>query len=214
MGPIVVKKKRQVRKRKVFQTSEPKAQPKKVTKQKKKDKTETRSRVISLKNTLKKTCDKGKKSANMIPFVVNPHSYSQTIENLFDLSFIMKEGVAQIDVDEATQQPMITYVTTDEKTRRYNQSQKSKTGRSNGQCIVKFNPSTFCNLIEAYSITESQIERVDVPDDDDDEESEAENDNDEQSEEEEESEPESQTPRPNRGVGRRRRRNSDKEEAD
>merc|ERR1712129_63732 len=177
---------------------------------------QARSRVISLKNTLKKTCDKGKKSANMIPFVVNPHSYSQTIENLFDLSFIMKEGVAQIDVDEATQQPMITYVTTDEKTRRYNQSQKSKTGRSNGQCIVKFNPSTFCNLVEAYSITESQIERVDVPDDDDDEEeSEAENDNDEQSEEEdEESEPESQSPRPNRGVGRRRRRNSDKEEAD
>merc|ERR1712176_983516 len=123
--------------------SEPKAQPKKVTKQKKKDKTETRSRVISLKNTLKEKCE-NESSANMIPFVINPKSYSQTIENLFDLSFIMKEGLAQIDVDEQTQQPIVTYVSKQEKTRRYNQTKKNKVPRSNGQCIVKFNPSTFC----------------------------------------------------------------------
>jgi len=221
---IVAKKKREPRKKRKFNTDAPKVQPKKVTKQKKKDKTETRSRVIALKNTLKQKCKKGSKGqcgASMIPFVVNPHSYSQTIENLFDLSFIMKEGLAQIDVDEQTQQPVITYVSTSDKTARYNQSKRDGQAQSNGQCIVKFNPSTFCQLIDAYDIRESQIERTEVADDDDDdsddddgdEETETENDNNNESgSDDEESQP--QRKRRNIGRSRPRKRNSDKEEAD
>merc|ERR1712157_178561 len=98
------------------------------------------------------------------------------------------------------EQPMISYVTTSDKTRRYNESKKRKQAQSNGQCIVKFNPSTFCNLIDVYGITESQIERkeVDSEDDGDDDETETENENGDD-DDDDESEPESQPPRRNRG---------------
>lgn len=40
---------------------------------------------------------------NAIPylkFVVNPHSYAQTIENMFYFSFLVKEGKAAIEIEE------------------------------------------------------------------------------------------------------------------
>lgn len=160
------KKKRQPRKKKNFNTNKPQIQPEKVVKQKKSDKTETKSRVAALKKTLKRKCMDGginnQRGANMFEFLVNPHSYSQTIENLFDMSFITKEGFCQMDVDEATQQPVLSYVSRKERTKRHNAGHGGKT---NGQCIVKFNPSTFCNLINVYGITESQIEREEVESD-------------------------------------------------
>lgn len=132
-------------------------------KQKKKDKTETKSRVTHLKKILRKTCEKTK-GVNPFEFLINPESYSQTIENLFDMSFIMKEGYAQMDIDSSIKQPMLSFVSPSERQRRHNQSKKPQ---SNGQCIVKINPSTFCSLIEAYDIRESQIERADANDSDD-----------------------------------------------
>jgi len=164
------KKKRQPRKKRNFQTNAPEVRPEKVVKQKKSDKTETKSRVAALKKTLRRKCAE-ENGANMFEFLVNPHSYSQTIENLFDMSFIMKEGFAQMDISAETQQPTLSYVSRDERTHRYNQSQRGdgNKGKSNGQCIVKFNPSTFYNLIDVYGISESQIEREDVEDDSSDE---------------------------------------------
>merc|ERR1719361_186193 len=153
------KKPRQVRQKKTFTTDAPMVQPKKVLKQKKADKTETKSRVAHLKKVLKKKCEKEDSGLNPFTFLINPESYSQTIENLFDMSFIVKGGQAQLDVAPDDDQPKLTYVTAGEKTRRH---QRSKNGLNNGQCIVKFNPNTFYQLIETYEITESQIERADA----------------------------------------------------
>jgi len=154
------KKPRQVRQKKTFTTSAPVVQPKKVLKQKKRDKTETKSRVTHLTKILRTQCEQNKKGVNPFQFLINPYSYSQTIENLFDTSFLMKEGCAQMNVDKNSNQPILSFVTASERTRRHNHSKQK--GITNGQCIVKFNPSTFCTLIDAYGITESQIERADA----------------------------------------------------
>merc|ERR1712129_370841 len=101
---------RQVRQKKTFTTDAPMVQPKKVLKQKKADKTETKSRVAHLKKVLRKKCqtDDGQGGLNPFTFLINPDSYSQTIENLFDMSFIVKGGQAQLNVDD--DQPKLTYV--------------------------------------------------------------------------------------------------------
>ena len=137
-------------------------------KQKKADKTETKSRVTHLKKTLRKKCE-DQDGVNPFEFLINPQSYSQTIENLFDMSFIMKEGFAQMDVNETTEQPVLSYVSSAERTRRHTLNNthnahisRGQQAKTNGQCIVKFNPSTFCNLINIYNINQSQIQRADA----------------------------------------------------
>jgi len=161
--PEVQKKVRQVRQKKTFTTDAPVVQPKKVVKQKKADKTETKSRVTHLKKVLRKKCE-DQDGVNPFEFLINPESYSQTIENLFDMSFIMKEGFAQMDVNNESQQPVLSYVSSAERTRRHTMSNNGKRAKTNGQCIVKFNPQTFCSLIDTYNIEQSQIQRADAND--------------------------------------------------
>eukprot|EP01083_Nonionella_stella_P226851 805247_1 len=83
------------------------------------------------------------------------------MENLFDLSFVVKEGLAQMEVSH--EQPVLRFVSHVEKERRL----KSKEENHNGQCIIKFNPKTFVDLIDVYQIKHSQIERADEGDEED-----------------------------------------------
>eukprot|EP01084_Bolivina_argentea_P306986 530562_1 len=158
------KKVRQVRQKKTFTTDAPRIEPKAVVKAKKSDKTETKSRVKHLKRVLRKACE-AKDGVNPFEFLINPDSYSQTIENIFDLSFVVKEGLAQMEVSR--EQPVLSFIPVAEKERR----RKSKEENHNGQCIIKFNPKTFVNLIDVYQIKDSQIERADAGDAEDEEES-------------------------------------------
>ena len=121
---------------------------------------ETKSRVTHLKRVLRKKCDETE-SVNPFEFLINPGSYSQTVENLFDMSFIMKEGYAQMDVNKDTQQPVLSYVSPAERTRRHNNNKRTH-AKTNGQCVIKINPDIFCNLIDVYNISQSQFERADA----------------------------------------------------
>jgi len=159
-GPLIKKQKapRKVRKKQQFKTDAPVVQPSKVSEQAQGDKTETKSRVEHLKKVLRAKCE-AESDVNPLAFLVNPDSYSQTVENLFDMSFIMKQGYAQMMVSRDTKQPSVSYISRAERQRRQNVRKDAET---NGQCIVKMNPSNFMNVIEAYDITESQIERLDA----------------------------------------------------
>eukprot|EP01083_Nonionella_stella_P109619 319834_1 len=100
-----------------------------------------------------------REAVNPLEFLINPESYSETIENIFDLSFVVKEGCGQILIDNETKQPVLSYVPKSERKRRL----LSMDGAvDNQQCFVKFNPRTFCNLIDVYGITESQIHMEDT----------------------------------------------------
>ena len=38
-------------------------------------------------------------SVSLFDFVINPHSFGQTVENLFCVSFLIREGNAKVDKD-------------------------------------------------------------------------------------------------------------------
>merc|ERR1712013_228227 len=95
---------RKVRAKQVFKTDAPVVEPSKVCEQAQGVKTETKSRVEHLKKVLKAKCE-AEREVNPLAFLVNPSSYSQTVENLFDMSFIMKQGYAQMMKDFAPISP-------------------------------------------------------------------------------------------------------------
>lgn len=92
----------------------------------------------------------------MFKFLINPESYSETIENVFDLSFVIKEGFCQMDIDCNSKQPVLSYISAVLRTKLCRLQ-----NNNNGQCILKFNPQLFFNLINVYNIDHSQIERRD-----------------------------------------------------
>lgn len=59
---------------------------------------ETTSLVRNIATQLQKVG--GSKGVNLFRFVINPHSFSNTVENLFYVSFLIREGTASLDDDE------------------------------------------------------------------------------------------------------------------
>eukprot|EP01084_Bolivina_argentea_P165021 286789_1 len=104
------KKRHIVRRKSKHVAQGPVVKPKKVVRQETMDKTETKSRIENLRKTLKSKCRR-QDGVNPFEFLINPSSYSQTIENIFDLSFVVKEGCGQMMIDDMTKQPVLSYVT-------------------------------------------------------------------------------------------------------
>ena len=44
----------------------------------------------------------------MFECIINPTSFGQSVENLFYLSFLIRDGVVSLDIDEETEEPMIS----------------------------------------------------------------------------------------------------------
>ena len=47
---------------------------------------------------------------NLFEFVINPASFAQTIENIFYLSFSVRDARAKIEIDDANGLPVVSYV--------------------------------------------------------------------------------------------------------
>jgi hypothetical protein len=41
-------------------------------------------------------------------FIMNPDSFSQTVENLFYLAFLVKDGKVALEMDDETGEPMLS----------------------------------------------------------------------------------------------------------
>ena len=143
--------------------------------------TETKTRIASLNRFLRQECGISKKDntinkgypIDLWSFIINPQSYSETIENLFDLSFIVHQGNAMMlqpgavdtsenkdkdndndnDNDSGSMhtQPLIKYMT--------EKQQKENKHFPNAQCIVKMDFNTFSGAVDYFDITQSQIQR-------------------------------------------------------
>lgn len=85
-------------------------------------------------------------------FVIDPKSFSLTVENIFHTSFLIRDGFARIYLD-SDNLPCIEPV--------------KKGGAENGettarkQCIVSLSPKTWKELIDAYDITDTMIKPPD-----------------------------------------------------
>lgn len=50
---------------------------------------------------------------NMFRFIVNPNDFGQSVENLFYLSFLIRDGICAMELDEKTLEPMICKFSTE-----------------------------------------------------------------------------------------------------
>ncbi|CAO1614777.1 unnamed protein product [Sympodiomycopsis kandeliae] len=92
----------------------------------------------------------GDEGINLFEFVLNPKSFSNSVENLFYVSFLVKEGIAAINDDDEGGPPMIIRVEPPSE-EDYEQGLKKR------QIVLELDKATWRDLIETYNIKESVI---------------------------------------------------------
>lgn len=109
--------------------------------------------VSYLLSKLKKVC-REKGGMNYYQFLIDPSSFSHTIENIFHFSFLVKEGRAGVKVGDDG----YPFVFLPENVDKAGQSQKS----SKNQVIVSLDMNRWQDLIEKLQITEAFIPQRDT----------------------------------------------------
>ncbi|KAK1164716.1 hypothetical protein AOXY_G15092 [Acipenser oxyrinchus oxyrinchus] len=81
-------------------------------------------------------------------FVIDPNSFARTVENIFHVSFLVRDGLAKIEMDR-DKLPII--VPTDVN------AETSGNTQGRNQCIVSISPKEWRRMIEIFEITEPLI---------------------------------------------------------
>jgi hypothetical protein len=92
------------------------------------ERTQTDSRVKAVKEELKKSG-----AASFFDFTFDPSSFTQTIENVFDLSFLIRDGTARMESDPKT------HATVVEETFKRPVEQRAE----RKQCIIKIDFNSY-----------------------------------------------------------------------
>ncbi|EIN11513.1 hypothetical protein PUNSTDRAFT_62925 [Punctularia strigosozonata HHB-11173 SS5] len=107
---------------------------------------ETSKNVAQLENLLNEIGD----PVNLFRFFINPNDFGQSVENLFHLSFLIRDGKCALETDESTGEPMIFACeppTADD----YND------GLKKNQIVFEFDMPTWERAIEAFNIQQPII---------------------------------------------------------
>lgn len=111
-------------------------------------KDQTQTRIADMRAHEENKDDKGTKK-DLFETLLNPKSFTQTVENLFDFSFFVKNTEAGIVMNKETGLPQVTF-----------------DGQSGGvednlaipnQWLMSFTPADFRELKELYGLTESNF---------------------------------------------------------
>ncbi|XP_023660056.1 non-structural maintenance of chromosomes element 4 homolog A isoform X2 [Paramormyrops kingsleyae] len=81
-------------------------------------------------------------------FVIDPQSFSRTVENIFHISFLIRDGLAKIYLDQ-NKLPCIAPVPREEA--------EATSSSSRQQCVISINQSSWREIIEAFDITAAMI---------------------------------------------------------
>lgn len=100
-----------------------------------------------------------KVAVNFFKFFIDPNSFSQSVENLFFASFLIRDGRLKLFKD-SNGVPMVQDL--DPETRERTISEMKTT---NSHHIASFDYETWKGLIETYDITESYLGHRDIEDD-------------------------------------------------
>ncbi|KAJ2774988.1 hypothetical protein IWQ56_000329 [Coemansia nantahalensis] len=87
-------------------------------------------------------------SINLLRLVINPHSFAQSVENIFYVSFLIRDGRAFID--DASGQPMIEACEPP-------QQEDYQSGLTKKQLIFTLDQATWREIVDAYAIAEPVI---------------------------------------------------------
>ncbi|TBU28868.1 Nse4 C-terminal-domain-containing protein [Dichomitus squalens] len=107
---------------------------------------ETTKNVAALEHILNKI----EGTVNIFKFVINPHDFGQSVENLFYLSFLIRDGKCAFFTDEDTGEPVILLC--EQPTQKDYQE-----GLVKHQLVMEFDMSTWKRAIEVFNITEPMI---------------------------------------------------------
>ncbi|KZT01901.1 uncharacterized protein LAESUDRAFT_730800 [Laetiporus sulphureus 93-53] len=110
----------------------------------------TRSENETTKNvaTLEKILSNQPGPINLFKFIVNPNDFGQSVENLFYLSFLIRDGKCALEAEEG--EPMI-YFCDQPSEDDYAQGLKKR------QLVMEFDMATWRRAIEVFNITETVI---------------------------------------------------------
>ncbi|KAK3094990.1 hypothetical protein FSP39_008802 [Pinctada imbricata] len=89
-------------------------------------------------------------------FVLNPHSFGQTVENMFYASFLVRDGLAKISLDD-DQLPVIAIISTEPVKEKEEDQQASRKKKSNHQTVISITPEEWKDLVSAYKISKPLI---------------------------------------------------------
>eukprot|EP01117_Protostelium_nocturnum_P004599 TRINITY_DN1660_c0_g1_i1.p1 TRINITY_DN1660_c0_g1~~TRINITY_DN1660_c0_g1_i1.p1 ORF type:complete len:381 (-),score=129.78 TRINITY_DN1660_c0_g1_i1:18-1160(-) len=107
---------------------------------------DARKRVAVIREKLEET-----KKMNFFNFILDPHSFTQSIENIFHYSFLVKDGQAALMVQNDVPYAAPTQPPTED---------DAASGRADRkQCVVKFDYKTYQDLLKAYHIKEATLPR-------------------------------------------------------
>ncbi|KAK0453786.1 Nse4 C-terminal-domain-containing protein [Armillaria borealis] len=104
---------------------------------------ETTKNVILLSALLERT---GR--VNLFRFVVNPHDFAQTVENIFHLSFLIREGKACLEFQDG--EPMIYPCSEEDASERDENAPRR-------QLIMEFDHATWERAIDVFNIEDALI---------------------------------------------------------
>lgn len=111
--------------------------------------TEEVERMVGILRELTENEDGDPEPISYFEFVINPDSFSQTVENIFHLSFVLKDGHAKIFMD-GDGLPVIVPA------KPHNEEQSGKSVAKK-QVLVSIDMDQWEELIEAFNITEPLI---------------------------------------------------------
>ncbi|KAL8658165.1 MAG: hypothetical protein Q9226_001215 [Calogaya cf. arnoldii] len=87
---------------------------------------------------------------SFFPFVINPKSFGQTVENLFYVSFLIRDGDVQVGQSEDTLPTLIPR-------ERRSRDEQQATGTQKHQAVFHLDYDTWEDLIDAFDVKDSII---------------------------------------------------------
>ncbi|KAG1752939.1 Nse4 C-terminal-domain-containing protein [Suillus lakei] len=105
---------------------------------------ETTKNVIKIREILEESG-----SVNLFRFVVNPNDFAQSVENIFYLSFLIRDGLCALEIDDHGE-PIIFLCEAPS-------AQDRADGVTCHQIVMEFDMATWKRAIEVFEITESMI---------------------------------------------------------
>ena len=97
--------------------------------------------------------ENNKEAINYFKFVIDPNCFGSSIENMFHVSFLIKDGRASVQVCQDTGVPMIKPI-------NKQQMQTQKQEQPKNQVVLSFNMCDWAKLIKKYDISETMITAI------------------------------------------------------
>ncbi|CAB9508455.1 Pfam:Nse4 (Partial), partial [Seminavis robusta] len=113
--------------------------------------------IKAVKKSLKEQCAVAETGEiDMVPFLVNPHSFTQTVENFLNFSHLISKGLAGVRKDEVDGNSYIWYIG-----QQKDEKQKSKEGsgvvHSARQLVMPLTMRDWRKLVDAYNLKEGGL---------------------------------------------------------